>query len=208
VPGTVPSRQRGRGAQLGGAVALAALGLVLWGGYGRDWRWTGFAHNATLWDWLHLIALPVALAAAPIWLKHRTRVGFGARLLLTLFALGFGVLVVLGYALDLTWTGFPDNLLWDWLELLVLPLAIVLIPVWLELSAGLRPHHWIVACCTAAALVVAIVGGYGYGWRWTGFKGNTLFDWLQLFVAPLLLPLVIVPLVPSWLAVEEAERGG
>jgi hypothetical protein len=126
-------------------------------------------------------------------------------MLLTLAAVGFAILVVLGYALDLGWTGFPDNRLWDWLELLVLPLAVAFLPVWSEMSRGVRPKHLVVAACALAALIVTIVGGYEGGWGWTGFQGNTLFDWLQLFIAPLLLPLVLVPLIGAWLIADVAE---
>jgi hypothetical protein len=195
-------RRSVRGTQLAAALAAVALVVVLWGGYARDWRWTGFEHNATLWDWLHLLALPIALAVAPLWLRHRTELGRRRTALLGVAGAAFVVLVVVGYALDLGWTGFPGNELWDWLELLVLPLAIALAPVWLEISRGIRPHHLLAAACLLAALVVAIVGGYAYGWHWTGFKGNTLFDWLQLFIAPLLLPLALVPLASEWMVAD------
>ncbi len=34
-------------------------------------------------------------------------------------------------------------------------------------------------------------------WAWTGFTGNTLWDWLHLLLLPLLLPVVVVPaLIP------------
>jgi heme/copper-type cytochrome/quinol oxidase subunit 4 len=195
-----------RGTQLAAALAAAGLIVVLWGGYGRGWRWTGFEHNATLWDWLHLLALPIALAAAPVWLRHRKAFGRRRTIVLGVALSAFAVLVVVGYAFDLRWTGFPGNELWDWLELLVLPLAIVLVPVWLELSRGVRPHHVAAAACLIAALAVAVVGGYAYSWHWTGFKGNTLFDWLNLFIAPLLLPLVVIPLVNAWMAAPEPDE--
>jgi hypothetical protein len=118
--------------------------------------------------------------------------------LLELAVGAFALLVVLGYVLPLGWTGFPGNTLWDWLELLVLPLAVALAPVWVELARGVQRVHRVAALVLLVLFVVALVGGYGYGWRWTGFEGNTLFDWLQLLVAPLLLPLVVVPFVAEW----------
>jgi hypothetical protein len=43
-------------------VALLVLALVLWGGYGHHWAWTGInGQTATLWDWLHLLMLPLLL---------------------------------------------------------------------------------------------------------------------------------------------------
>ena len=38
-----------------------------------------------------------------------------------------------------------------------------------------------------------VLGGYLGRWSWTGFTGNTLWDWLHLLLLPLLLPTVIVP---------------
>jgi hypothetical protein len=180
-------------------LALAAAAVVLWGGYGRGWQWTGFAHRALLWDWLHVALLPLAVVAAPLWLRHGERLGRLRLVLLELVALGFALLVVLGYAVPLRWTGFSGNTLWDWLELLVLPLAVVLVPVWVDLSRGVQREHKAAGAAALALLAIALAGGYGADWSWTGFQGNTLFDWLQLLVAPLLLPLVLVPFVSEWM---------
>ena len=48
------------------------------------------------------------------------------------------MLATAGYWLDWTWTGFPGNTLWDWLHLLVLPLAFptLLLPAALAITAG------------------------------------------------------------------------
>jgi hypothetical protein len=35
--------------------------LLLWGGYIRGWQWTGFRANEQLWDWLHLLLLPLVM---------------------------------------------------------------------------------------------------------------------------------------------------
>jgi uncharacterized membrane protein len=180
--------------------AACAFVVVLWGGYARDWRWTGFQPDAKLWDWLHVFVLPLAIVAAPLWLRHRGQLGGRQRLMLAVPVACFALLVAAGYAFDLGWTGFPGNELWDWLELLLLPLAIALMPVWVELAGGIRGWHVALAAAFAAFLLVAIVGGYRDHWHWTGFRGNTLFDWIQLFVAPLLLPFVLVPLVEATMA--------
>jgi hypothetical protein len=193
--------------RLAALLAAAAFCVVLWGGYDRGWGWTGFAHRAELWDWLHVLLLPLAVVVAPLWVRHRGRLGRVRHVVLGLACAAFAVLVVLGYALDLSWTGFPGNTLWDWLELLVLPLAVGLLPVWLQLSVGVRRRHVAAAACSAAFLGVCMVGGYFYAWGWTGFRGNTLFDWLQLFVAPILLPLVLVPLAATWMTPEQADAG-
>ena len=177
--------------------AACAFVVVLWGGYDRRWSWTGFQPNAKLWDWLHVFVLPLAFVAGPLWLRYGERLDRRHRVWLALLVAGFGVLVAAGYAFDLAWTGFPGNELWDWLELLLLPLAIGLVPVWVELAGGLRPRHVAVAVACTAFLVVAIAGGYGARWHWTGFRGNTLFDWIQLVIAPLLLPFFLVPLIEA-----------
>ncbi|HUJ54866.1 MAG TPA: hypothetical protein VLW49_02640 [Gaiellaceae bacterium] len=60
-----PQRRLTAGRALG-ALAFVAVAVVLWGGYGRGWRWTGFAHRALLWDWLHALLLPLAVTVAPL----------------------------------------------------------------------------------------------------------------------------------------------
>lgn len=187
---------RVRAALLG--VGVAACAVLLWGGYADRWGWTGFHRHASLWDWLEILMLPVAIGIAPLWARHGTRLDRTTSAVLAGVVIAFAVFVVLGYTLDLRWTGFPGNRLWDWLELLVLPLVVATLPVWIELG---RPAPWIrvTAAIGAAAFVALVVAGYSLHWRWTGFEGNTLFDWLHLLVAPLLLPLVVVPAAGGWM---------
>lgn len=199
---------RGRSLRLVAVAVACAFAVVLWGGYGRDWGWTGFQTDAKLWDWLHVLVLPLAVVAAPLWLRYRDQLDRRRRLLVLVPVVCFAVLVAAGYAFDLGWTGFPGNELWDWLELLLLPLAIGLVPVWVELAGGFRPRHVALAVAASVFLLVAIVGGYHAHWHWTGFRGNTLFDWIQLFVAPLVLPFVLVPVVQSTMTPAAAETGG
>ncbi|MGZ4599615.1 MAG: hypothetical protein ACXVYY_18020 [Oryzihumus sp.] len=113
----------------GGAVGLVAVCAL--GGYLGGWAWTGFRGN-TLWDWLHLLVLPVVLALLPLWLRTHTRLELVWVLALGLAGLVFVVLVLGGYVLGWAWTGFRGNTLWDWLELLVVPF--VLPVVLLQLS--------------------------------------------------------------------------
>ena len=111
------------------------------------WGWTGFCGN-TLWDWLGLLLIPGALGvAAPLyarantpnprlWSKRRVFVVGGGLFLIAL-------VVVFAYVLHWPQTGFwstngpgpgrcvqePDSMphskkLWDWLTLLLLPLAV------------------------------------------------------------------------------------
>ena len=195
-PRPTPVR-RGVRTRLVALAAACAFGVVLWGGYAQGWRWTGFAQDAKLWDWLHVFVLPLAVVAGPLWVRHHDRLGRRHRVILAILVVSFATVVAAGYAFDLAWTGFPGNELWDWLELLLLPLAIGLIPVWVDMAGGVRPWHLAVAAAATAFLLVAILGGYDEHWHWTGFQGNTLFDWIQLMIAPLLLPFVLVPLTEA-----------
>ena len=73
-----------------------------------------------------------------------------------------------------------------------------------RLGRGVRMRHVFAAAAFSAFLVVAIVGGYAGHWHWTGFRGNTLFDWLQLFIGPLVVPFLLVPVVEG--AMTPTER--
>ncbi len=49
-------------------VATVVILVVLEiGTYAFNWTWTGFKANDTVWDWLQLLLLPIALASVPIW---------------------------------------------------------------------------------------------------------------------------------------------
>lgn len=114
-----------------GAGPVVVLGVLVAGSYFANWRWTGFTANGTLWDWLHLLLLPFAVATLPLWFRafHGRRrwwvwsvVGI---------AVAFAVVVVGGYVFDWTWTGFRGNTLWDWLELLLFPVVLPVSLFWL-----------------------------------------------------------------------------
>src|SRR5690348_9110911 len=70
-------RPRGPARHVTVAVPLVvALLIILVGGYGEHWAWTGYIHQGkplTLWDWLSVSLLPLTLALTPVWLKSRTR---------------------------------------------------------------------------------------------------------------------------------------
>jgi hypothetical protein len=191
-------------------LALVAVAVVLWGGYGHRWPWTGInGKTATLWDWLHLLLLPVAFGLLPVLFSKGTRLRSGDTWALSAALAGFGVFVAAGYAIPWSWTGFPGNTVWTWLELLALPLAITLIPLMDEIRLSWTRRDSIVAAAGLAAFTAMVIGGYVGDWAWTGFTGNTLWDWLHLLLLPLLLPTVIVPrLVPRMKAtlIVAAER--
>jgi hypothetical protein len=174
-----------------GAIALAFAALVI-GGYGLGWHWTGFADNGTLWDWLDLLVLPVAFAVVPLWLKTRRTLAVEWRALVVLVAVVALILLYGGYEAGWTWTGFHGRTLWDWLELTVLPLTVLLAPARLASERAIRREEGLLALLAAVVFVVLVVGGYGLGWSWTGFEGNTLWDWLHLLLVPFILPLGLV----------------
>ena len=120
--------------------------------------------------------------------RRRHTVAFGGAVgLVAVCALG-------GYLGGWAWTGFRGNTLWDWLHLLVLPVVLALLPLWLRTHTRLE-LVWVVALGLAGLVfVVLVLGGYVLGWAWTGFRGNTLWDWLELLVVPFVLPVVLLRL--------------
>ena len=170
------------------AVLLVAFAIVTYGGYRLGWTWTGFSDNGTIWDWLQLLILPIVLTLLPIWYRTRRSLRIEWRGAAAGLALAALVLIAGGYTFDWHFTGFPGKTLWDWLDLLVLPFALSLLPISLESSwSRLRPAR---AALTLAgiALGLLVIAGYAFDWRWTGFRGNTFWDWLHLLLVPFLLP--------------------
>jgi hypothetical protein len=132
------SRSRGRQIALG-AVAVLAFAIVLWGGYRHHWPWTGLnGRTATLWDWLHLLMLPLAVAVLPVWLSTETRVAHETKRFGWAVLAAFVLLVILGYTVPWGWTGFTGNTLWNWLNLLLLPLLLptVILPALKPIATG------------------------------------------------------------------------
>ncbi len=54
-------------------IATGMIGLIalIFSGYWFHWAWTGF--NKTLWDWMQLLLIPVALALVAIWFNRNER---------------------------------------------------------------------------------------------------------------------------------------
>ncbi|MCW2976994.1 MAG: hypothetical protein JWM06_2275, partial [Actinomycetia bacterium] len=94
----------------------------------------------------------------------------------------------------------------DWLELLALPLAVTAGPVWFELrKGGVHARERIALVLLSLAFVFVSVGAYVWHWKWAGFDGNKLWDWLSLWLLPLLVPLVLLPALLSAVGTGEDE---
>ncbi|MDQ1736417.1 MAG: hypothetical protein QOH56_2668 [Pseudonocardiales bacterium] len=195
-------RQRRRRALLSVAALVVALlfAVGVWGGYRLNWRWTGLSKSVTLWDWLQVLALPLAVGLAPMLLHHRGNLTSKHRGLVAVATLAFGVLVLLGYLVPMRWTGFTDNRLWDWLELLLLPLVVATASLWAD-RKRIRRGHLIAGGALVVIFVAVALCGYLVPWSWTGFRGNTAWDWLKLLLLPLVVPAILLPLIQQRITV-------
>jgi hypothetical protein len=101
-----------------------------------------------------------------------------------------GVIVVFAvHGRQWRWTGFGGKQLWDWLHLMLFPVVVVLLPEWVRKGEPFGPRERGIAVMVLIGFVVLLIGGYDWGWTWTGFTGNSFHDWLALMIAPFLLPL-------------------
>jgi hypothetical protein len=192
------SRRETRMAFLAGAGI--GLAVVLVGGYGYGWSWTGFADNNQLWDWLQLLVLPVAFGTFAVWLKHGSHMSRTRRLVLAVAVTAFVGFVAAGYLVPLNWTGFRGNTLWDWLTLLLLPLALLTVRLWPSTARELGGWHVVFGIAITVALVVTLIGGYAGNWAWTGYPGNTLWDWLSLVLGPVVIATLVIPAAVRWVS--------
>jgi hypothetical protein len=59
-------------------------------------------------------------------------------------------------------------------------------------GACLRPCQKTIIAALAIGWIVTVIGGYALRWRWTGYPGNTLWDWLAMLL-PLVFPAILLP---------------
>ena len=196
------SRRVRRYAASAGSVAVL---IVLWGGFIQGWKWTGFQQNDQLWSWLHLLLLPVVVGTIPLWMEHGEFISRTRSLTYLLIIAAFGVLVAAGYVVPLKWTGFPGNTLWSWFQLILLPIALAALGVWPSARRSLGVFPKVVIGLVLGGWVVTVIGGYDFGWTWTGYAGNTLWDWLQLLLLPVVIPAVL-PRAVDWVSGSAARR--
>lgn len=188
-----------------GAVLGTVFLVVLWGGYVQGWAWTGFRANNQLWDWLQLLLLPIVVGTIPLWIKHADGISPARRYTHLGVIAALAGLTAAGYLIPWRWTGFPGKTLWDWFGLLLLPAALVIAPELPAALRSLRPHHKAIIAVLTLGWVATIIGGYALNWSWTGYQGNTLWDWLELLLLPLVVPIVLVPLALRWVTGPTAE---
>jgi len=190
-------------------VAVAVL-VALWGGYIQGWTWTGFQKNDQLWNWLQLLLLPVALGTIPLWIRHKEYIGKGRRVAHGVIIVAWTGLVIAGYLVPLTWTGFRGETLWQWFVLLVAPAAVATTMALTSMRARgskvrLRPSQKALIAALTAGWIVTVIGGYALGWKWTGYAGNTLWDWLGMLL-PFVFPIILLPALLNWVSGNAAGR--
>lgn len=189
-----------------GIVLGATLLVALIGGYGFGWQWTGFQANNQLWDWLHLLLLPVAFALLPVWLRYSEHMSRTRKLVLAGAVAAFWVFVAIGYLVPLTWTGFKGQMLWNWLTLIALPVTLVTVRAWPTTGRQVSRTHITVFTVLGVAWVVTLIGGYAGTWHWTGYPGNTLWEWLQLLLLPIVFPTILLPAFLNWTSGGATQR--
>ena len=187
------------------AFVLLAAAVLIWAGYSVHWSWTGLSDNDTLWDWMKLLVLPLSLAAVPLWLQSHQKMSWTRRGTLVVGATAFSIFVPLGYLLHWKWTGFAGNTLWDWLELLLLPIVIATVKFWTA-ERTIQARHRIAAAAVVMGFAAFTACAYLLPITWSGFAGNTLWDWVKLLFIPILMPLVLVPAVTEWINAGVAEE--
>jgi hypothetical protein len=146
----------------------------------------------TLWDWLEGLALPVTVGLLPLMLRHREHLGRSHKAAVLVAVVAFAALVLAGYLMPMPWTGFTGNTLWDWLSLALLPIVIATSTLWQPPPRWGARHGGLLVGGVALAVVI-VAAGYLVPWAWTGFTGNTGWDWIKLLLLPTLLPIFVMP---------------
>ncbi len=190
------------------ATAAVLLLVALYAGYAQRVGWIGInGRTATLWAWMKLLLLPLAFAVVPVAHEMRGRVNSPNVIVAMPVGLVGAAFIAAGYLVPLRWTGFAGKALWDWLHLTLPPAAVASLPLLPRSTVRWKVGFWVGAMGVFAAIAVASLGGYLWGWTWTGFAGNTLWDWLELLLLPATVPLVLGPGLAA-LARRDSSRVG
>ena len=104
----------------------------------------------------------------------------------TAYAVAAALLIVLwgGYIRKWQWTGFEHNQLWDWLKLLLLPVALGVIPLWVQYKEFIGKGRRDIYAVLVVAWTAFVIAGYLIPIKWTGFSGVKLWGWLGLLADP------------------------
>ena len=220
-PGAMHRLAESRQVRKAAAYMLTAVALlVLWGGYFWHWAWTGLPSNYQLWNWLQVLLLPVVLGTIPLWMQYRKYITRGRRVITGAAVTACAGLVIVGYLLPaFSWTGFRDQRLSNWLQLLLIPAAVAITTVMVtrrdQLRRGrwLRPYETWIAAALVAGWIVTLIGGYHLGWAWTGYKPEpaappslgSMWDWLVLAL-PMAFPIILLPCLSKWVTGDAAGR--
>ena len=166
--------------------------LYLWAGYVEGWTWTGLSSKVTLWDWLEGLALPATVGLVPLLLRHRGH---------SVAAIGrrpgawsaFAALVLAGYLVPLG----LDRVHRQHAVGLAEPRPAAGGGGHLDAVATLRragrPVTRRSSACGGVVAALVVAAGYLVPWAWTGFTGNTAWDWIKLLLLPVLLPTFVLP---------------
>jgi hypothetical protein len=57
-----------------------------------------------------------------------------------------------------------------------------------------------------AGWIITVIGGYALQWTWTGYPKNTLWDWLEMLLVPLVFPTILLPFLLKWISGNAAGR--
>jgi len=127
-----------------------------------------------------------AQAAAPAGVMHRiTGNGKARQAAACVAAAALAVTLWGGYTRGWAWTGFRDNnQLWNWLTLLLFPVALGTIPLWIQDKDHIGKGRHVIYAAAIAAWTGLVIAGYLIPLNWTGFRGQTLWAWLNLLVLP------------------------
>jgi len=148
----------------------------------------------------------VVVGTIPLWIKQGTYISRARRVMYGAAVAGLAVFVAAGYLIPIRWTGFAGTSLWSWFGLILLPAAVASLVTWPSAGRSLRRSHKSAIALVLAGWLVTVIGGYALRWTWTGYQGNTLWDWLQMLLLPLVIPTILLPAVVRWVSGNAAER--
>src|ERR1700722_12021083 len=102
-------------------------------------------------------------------------------------ALAAALLIVLwgGYIQKWQWTGLEGTgQVWDWLQLLLMPVALGVIPLWIQYKDFIGKSRRDIYAVLVVAWTGFVIAGYLIPIKWAGFSGMKLWNWLLLLADP------------------------